>query len=76
MMWSHKAFGMYMGDVMAVEADTTRERDVMVLAIAREQAIERAATCAVETAPRAAHRIDTTRTTHHGRKPVAGAARS
>ena len=76
MMWSNKAFGMYMGDVMAVEADTTRERDVMVQAIAREQAIERAATCAAETAPRAAYGTDTARTTHRGRKPVAGAARS
>lgn len=76
MMWSNKAFGMYMGDVMAVEADTTRERDVMVQAIAREQAIERAAACITEAAPRAAHGVDTTRNINRGRKPVAGVARS
>ena len=75
MMWSHKAFGIYMGDVMASERDASREHDVMVQVVAREQAIERAAACA-EAAQSTPAWIDTTRTARAGRTRVAGAARS
>ena len=71
MMWSHKAFGIYMGDVMTPERDAARDPDVMLRAVARGQAIERAEQCAAETAPRASRWASTTRTGRAGRTEVA-----
>jgi hypothetical protein len=71
MMWSNKAFGIYMGDVMARERATTREWDVMVEAVARE----RFDACAPETQTRQARSLTGSSSTVAGRGQVARGAR-
>ena len=65
-MWTDKAFGIYMGDVMAHEPDASTDRDVLFAAAARTRSVEDAAACeaAIEArrsgslsgSPQAAHR--------------------
>lgn len=76
MMWSNRAFGIYMGDVIAHERDAQRERDIKVAAIAREHAIERMVACEPEIATDTQRWVVANRTARAGRSTIAGAARS
>ena len=76
MMWSNRAFGIYMGDTMALERDAQQERDIKVAAIAREHAIERMVACEPEIATDTRGWVAASRTARAGRSTVAGAARS
>ena len=73
MMWTDKAFGIYMGDVMAHEPDASHDRDVMFAAALRDRSFEDAAACeaAIEArrtgsfagSPAVAHRTQVARAT-------------
>ena len=75
MMWSNRAFGIYMGDGMSLERDAAHERDLMVQAIAREQAIGHMAECEPAVSTETERWADTTRSARSGRTAT-GAARS
>lgn len=45
MMWTDKAFGIFMGDVMAHEPEVSRDRDIMFANVERERSLEDAAAC-------------------------------
>ena len=75
MMWSNRAFGIYMGDVIAHERDAQRERDLKVAAIAREHQIERMVACEPEIATDTQRWVVANRAART-RRTVAGAARS
>lgn len=75
MMWSNRAFGIYMGEGIAQERNAAHERDVMVKAVAREHEIERMVACEPEIATDTRRWVIATRAARAGRT-VAGAARS
>jgi hypothetical protein len=52
MMWTDKAFRIYMGDVMAHEPEVARDRDAMFAVAVRDLAIEDAAACEAAIAAR------------------------
>ena len=74
MMWSNRAFGIYMGERIADERDTAHERDVMVQAIAREHAIGQMVACEPEIATDTQRWVIASRS--HAGRSIAGAARS
>ena len=45
MMWTDKAFGIFMGDVMAQEPEVSRDRDAMYANAERDRSLEDAAAC-------------------------------
>ena len=73
MMWSNRAFGIYMGEGIADERNAAHERDVMVHAIAREHAIERMVACEPEIATDTQRWVIANRS--QSGRTIAGAAR-